>query len=84
MSTVTVRLNSEESELFNSYAELHDIPLSTLFKETLIEKMEDDLDLKLIKEYEKAQSEKDRDKNILGGMISCQRERSSSSQYFPC
>lgn len=58
MSTVTVRLNSEESELFNSYAELHDIPLSTLFKETLIEKMEDDLDLKLIKEYEKAPSSK--------------------------
>lgn len=52
MSTITVRLNDEENKVFNSYAKVHGIPLSTLMKNSLIEKMEDELDLELIKEYE--------------------------------
>lgn len=53
MNTVTVRLNKEEEKIFNEYAKLHGIPLSTLFKKTLEEKMEDELDMQAIKEYEK-------------------------------
>ena len=52
MPTVTVRLKNEENKLFNEYAEIHDMPLSTILKETLKEKMEDDYDMALIKEYE--------------------------------
>lgn len=52
MPTITVRLNEEEKRAFNEYAKLHEIPLSTLFKRTLEEKMEDEMDLKRIKEYE--------------------------------
>ena len=52
MSTITVRLNEEEQKAFNEYAKLHGTPLSTLFKQTLEEKMEDEIDLKVIKEYE--------------------------------
>lgn len=52
MLTITVRLNEEEQKVFNEYAKLHDIPLSTLFKQALKEKMEDEMDLKRIKEYE--------------------------------
>lgn len=54
MSTITVRLNEEETKIFNEYAKLHGVPLSTLFKKTLEEKIEDELDMQLIKEYEES------------------------------
>jgi len=52
MDTITIRLNEEESKIFKEYAELNDIPLSTLFKKTLVEKMEDEFDMNVIAEYE--------------------------------
>ena len=52
MSTVTVRLNEEEQKTFNEYAKLYDMPLSTLFKKSLEEKIEDEIDMKVIAEYE--------------------------------
>lgn len=53
MSTITVRLNKDEEELFFNYSEFLGIPLSTLLKKSLEEKIEDELDLKFINEYEK-------------------------------
>ena len=52
MSTITVRLNSEEARLYKEYAEFKNIPLSTLMKEALEEKIEDEIDLKAILDYE--------------------------------
>lgn len=52
MSTITIRLNEEEQKIFNEYAKLYDMPLSTLFKKTLEEKIEDEIDMETIKEYE--------------------------------
>ncbi len=52
MSTITVRLNDEEQKTFNEYAELYGMPLSTLFKRILEERIEDELDMKFISEYE--------------------------------
>lgn len=52
MSTITVRLNSQEKEEFEEYAKLMGMPLSTLFKLALQEKLEEEFDMKLIKEYE--------------------------------
>lgn len=52
MATITVRLNEEEQKTFNEYAKLHDIPLSTLFKQTLEKQIEDEIDLAHIKAYE--------------------------------
>lgn len=52
MSTVTVRLNEEEQKAFNEYAKLYDMPLSTLFKKALEERIEDEIDIKHIEEYE--------------------------------
>ena len=54
MSTITIRLNSDEEKAFNEYAKLYGMPLSTLFKQTLEEKIEDEIDMKMIKEYEEA------------------------------
>ena len=53
MSTITVRFNKEEEKLFNEYAKLYGIPLSTLLKNALEEKIEDEIDLKAILDYEK-------------------------------
>ncbi len=52
MATITVRLNSEEEKLYKEYAKYRNIPLSTLMKEALEEKIEDELDLKAILAYE--------------------------------
>jgi predicted DNA-binding protein len=52
MSTITIRLNEDEQRTFNEYAKLYDMPLSTLFKKTLEERIEDEIDMKMIKEYE--------------------------------
>jgi len=46
MSVTTIRLNESETEMFNGYSNLTGIPISTLFKEALREKIEDHLDLK--------------------------------------
>lgn len=52
MSTITIRLNKDEEQLFEEYAKLQDQPLSTLLKKTLAEKIEDEFDLEAIKHYE--------------------------------
>jgi len=56
MDTITIRLNKEESQIFKEYAALNDMPLSTLFKKTLEEKMEDEFDMQVIREYENEDS----------------------------
>ncbi|MDM1545287.1 hypothetical protein HX037_05240 [Ignatzschineria indica] len=50
MTIVSIRLNREEEKIFKEYAAFHGQSLSTLFKNSVIEKMEDELDLKLLKE----------------------------------
>lgn len=52
MSTVTVRLNPQEQKAFTEYAKLLGMPLSTLLKKTLEEKMADEFDMKSILNYE--------------------------------
>ena len=52
MSTVTVRLNKDEEKAYKEYAKFKNIPLSTLMKEALAEKIEDEIDLKAVFEYE--------------------------------
>lgn len=57
MKTVSVRLNEEETRVFEAYADLMGIPLSTLFKIAMEEKLQDELDIKIIQEYEKRKLE---------------------------
>ena len=52
MSTITVRLNSEESRIYKEYAEFKNMPLSTLMKDALEGKIEDEIDLRAILAYE--------------------------------
>lgn len=57
MNTITVRLNAEETQAYQEFAKLNGMPLSTLFKKTLEEKMETELDLQVIHEYENDKEE---------------------------
>lgn len=52
MSTITVRLNQDEAVLYKEYAEFKNVALSTLMKDALQEKIEDEIDMKSISEYE--------------------------------
>ena len=47
MANISVRLNEQEEELFKTYAEFMDETLSTLCKKALLEKIEDEFDLKV-------------------------------------
>ncbi|KIH70683.1 type II toxin-antitoxin system RelB family antitoxin [Salinicoccus roseus] len=52
MSTITVRMNESERQAFEAYAKLHGVPLSTIMKQTLEERMEEEFDLEVIEAYE--------------------------------
>ncbi len=52
MSAITVRLNADEERIYREYAAFRNIPLSTLMKEALEEKIENEIDLKAILVYE--------------------------------
>lgn len=53
--TVSLRLNSEDEKLIKKYAELKNMSLSDLFRNALLEKIEDEYDLeaynRAMKEY---------------------------------
>lgn len=55
--TVSLRLNEEEERLIKKYAEIKNMSLSELFRNALIEKIEDEYDLKsykkAVEEYKK-------------------------------
>ncbi len=52
MSTITVRLNKDEEDIYVKYAKFNNTPLSTLMKEALMEKIENEIDLNSVLEYE--------------------------------
>lgn len=48
--TISVQLNNEESMLFEKYAEKHNMSLSDLIRQAIMERIEDEYDLKLYNE----------------------------------
>ena len=55
--TISVRLNEKDTELIKAYAKLNNISLSELIRNAILEKIEDEYDLKCyeeaMKEYKK-------------------------------
>ena len=55
--TISVRLNDKDTELIKAYAKLNNISLSDLVRNAILEKIEDEYDLKCyeeaMKEYKK-------------------------------
>lgn len=56
MATITVRVSDEEKEIIQKYAEFSDLNVSDLVRESILEKIDDDMDLAAIREYEASQS----------------------------
>ena len=56
--TVSVRLNEKDEKLFKKYAEMHGMSLSDLFRSSVMERIEDEFDLKC---YEEAMAEYEKD-----------------------
>ena len=54
MSVISVRFNSEEENVIKNYAKAKGFSISQLIKETLMEKIEEEYDLEVCKEYLKA------------------------------
>ena len=52
MTTLTLRLNKEEEQIFNSISGLYGGKLSTTIKQLALEKIEDEYNLQLIKDFE--------------------------------
>lgn len=52
--TISLRLNDEDTELFKNYAKLNGVSISELIRQSVIEKIENEYDLKA---YEKAIAE---------------------------
>lgn len=48
--TVSLRLNDEDSRIIKSYAEIHGISVSELFRSAVLERIEDELDLQAFNE----------------------------------
>lgn len=52
--TISLRLNEKDTKLIKDYAKLNNISISDLFRQTVIEKIEDEIDLDA---YNKAHKE---------------------------
>ena len=50
MAVTSVRMTDDEQAALKAFADFHGVPLSTLLKETLLERMEDEYDVKLAEE----------------------------------
>lgn len=48
---VSLRLNADDAALFKNYAKMHGISVSELIRQSVLERIEDDIDLKT---YDKA------------------------------
>jgi len=47
MATLSIRVSEKDNDLFRKYAEFHNIDLSTLIREAVIAKIEEEYDLTL-------------------------------------
>lgn len=54
MSTISLRMNEEEEKLIQEYAKANNVSISELFRSSVLEKIEDEIDLEL---YQQAMQE---------------------------
>lgn len=56
--TVTIRFNDEEKVLFENAAKLYNCSISSAIKRLAIEKIEDEMDIEIIRKYEELKKNK--------------------------
>lgn len=50
--SMSVRLSPEDKALFQNYAKMHGLSMSELVRRAVLERIEDDYDLKILEAYE--------------------------------
>lgn len=50
MSTMTLRINTDDSNLIKNYIKFHNISLSDFARQAMLEKIEDDYDLETLRQ----------------------------------
>lgn len=45
MAVITLRVNEQEDKLIKEYADLNKVSVSSLFRDTILQKIEDEIDL---------------------------------------
>lgn len=50
MGTISIRLDEKDARLFKDYAKTKNLTLSTLVRDSVLEKIEDEIDLKIYHE----------------------------------
>lgn len=51
MSVISIRLNAQEEAIFKNYAKSKNSSISQLMKDLIFEKIEDEFDIEICKEY---------------------------------
>ncbi|WP_199202579.1 type II toxin-antitoxin system RelB family antitoxin [Listeria seeligeri] len=57
MSVITVRVEEKEKKMIQQFAEINQVSVSTLIRQVLLEKMDDEVDLRLYAEAMQDQKE---------------------------
>lgn len=52
MATITVRVSDEEKDIIQKYANFTNLNISDIVRESILEKIDDNMDLQAIKDYE--------------------------------
>ncbi len=52
MSVVSIRVNDDEKKMLDNASKLYGCNISSMIKRIVFEKLEDDYDLKIVKEYQ--------------------------------
>ncbi|SDB20670.1 hypothetical protein SAMN02910293_01056 [Streptococcus henryi] len=50
MATMTLRINEEDSKLIKKYIQLHDLTISEFARQSMLEKIEDEYDLQVLRQ----------------------------------
>lgn len=52
MTTISLRVPEEELDLFKNYARIHNTSLSSIIRNTMMDRIENEYDMKVFAEYE--------------------------------
>lgn len=61
MNVITLRINDNDNKLVRDYAKANNITISDLIRDSVLERIEDDIDLKLYNQAMKAHEEDPQD-----------------------
>ena len=61
MNSITLRINDDENNLIRDYAKANNITISELMRQSVLEKIEDEIDLDIYEQAMQAQKENPQD-----------------------